>query len=245
MPEGGWPAIIFNHGYIPPEEYVREQKYLAYTAGFARAGYVVFMSDYRGHQDSEGIPEGGYYSPAYTRDVLYGLSAVEQLPTVNKDKIGMWGHSMGGHVTLRSMVVSDKIKVGVIWAGVVTSYEDMRENWMRRRSWQPSEREMTPQRRRLTDMIALYGEPDDTLPFWQAISPIFHLGELDGPIQLHHGTADAEVPVLFSQRLDEALAKAGKGHEIYIYEGADHNLSGSAFTPAMQRSISFFDSVLK
>jgi len=46
-PEGGWPAIIFNHGYIRPESYRREEKYVAYIAGFASKGYVVFMPDYR------------------------------------------------------------------------------------------------------------------------------------------------------------------------------------------------------
>ena len=30
---------------------------------------------------------------------------------VDSNKIGMWGHSMGGHITLESMVVSKDIKV--------------------------------------------------------------------------------------------------------------------------------------
>jgi len=29
----------------------------------------------------------------------------------------MWGHSMGGEITLRAMVVSRDINAGVIWAG--------------------------------------------------------------------------------------------------------------------------------
>jgi len=37
-PEGGWPAIVFNHGYIAPSEYKTAEKYVAYVDGFARNG---------------------------------------------------------------------------------------------------------------------------------------------------------------------------------------------------------------
>ncbi|OGM77192.1 hypothetical protein A2188_01485 [Candidatus Woesebacteria bacterium RIFOXYA1_FULL_43_9] len=56
-PQGGWPAIIFNHGYIQPEQYRTTEKYVAYTDAFSRNGYVVFKPDYRGHGNSEGRPE--------------------------------------------------------------------------------------------------------------------------------------------------------------------------------------------
>ena len=37
----------------------------------------------------------------------------------------MWGHSMGGYITLRSMVITNTIKAGVIWAGVVGPYPNL------------------------------------------------------------------------------------------------------------------------
>ena len=40
---------------------------------------------------------------------------------------------MGGYLTLRSMVISHDIKVGVIWAGVVGDYEDLLYNWRQAR----------------------------------------------------------------------------------------------------------------
>ena len=43
----------------------------------------------------------------------------------------MWGHSMGGYITVRSMVTAGDIKAGVIWAGVVASYPDLMERWRR------------------------------------------------------------------------------------------------------------------
>ena len=77
MPQFGWPVIIFNHGYIPPAEYRTTEKYLAYTDAFSRNGYILFRPDYRGHGNSEGNPEGGYYSPAYTIDVLNAVSSIK------------------------------------------------------------------------------------------------------------------------------------------------------------------------
>jgi len=140
-PEGGWPAIVFNHGYIPPEQYATTERYVAYVDGFASNEYIVIKPDYRGHGNSEGEPQGAYFSPGYTVDVLNAVSSIKNYPSVNPDKIGMWGHSLGGSITLRSMVVSGNIKAGVIWAGVVASYEDMMSNWRRDRPWRPSERE--------------------------------------------------------------------------------------------------------
>ena len=74
--------------------------------GFARNGYVVFRPDYRGHDQSEGNASGGYGSPDYTIDVLNALSSVKRYAAVDPERIGMWGHSMGGHITLRSMVTT-------------------------------------------------------------------------------------------------------------------------------------------
>ena len=62
VPKDGFPVIVFNHGYIPPEQYRTTEKYLAYQAGFAKSGYIVFKPDYRGHGFSEG--KSSRWSPA-------------------------------------------------------------------------------------------------------------------------------------------------------------------------------------
>ena len=51
---------------MPPDEYRTTERYVQYVDYFARSGYIVFRSDYRGHGSSEGPPEGGYGTPAYT-----------------------------------------------------------------------------------------------------------------------------------------------------------------------------------
>jgi dipeptidyl aminopeptidase/acylaminoacyl peptidase len=239
-PEGGWPVIIFNHGYIPPEQYRTTQRYEAYVGGFARQGFVVFKPDYRGHGNSEGDPQGAYYSDAYIADVMNAMASVKKMPEVNPDRVGMWGHSMGGHLTLRAMVISKDVKAGVIWAGVVGSYQDMIYNWRRSRPWQPSTQEQQSRRPSRQALIDQFGGPDANTAFWDSISPIKFVSDISGPVQIHHGTADGDVPWEFSQSLEDALEAASKPVELYLYEGADHNLSGAAFSPALNRSVEFF-----
>jgi dipeptidyl aminopeptidase/acylaminoacyl peptidase len=248
MPATGWPVIIFNHGYIPPAQYRTTERYVAYVDGFARNGYIMFRSDYRGHGDSEGEAAGGYGSPAYTIDVLNAISAIKNYPQADPTRIGMWGHSMGGSITLRSMVVSGDIKAGVIWAGVVASYPDLFARWRRPVS-NGDDPAPTPDptsrrgrwRRELTEA---YGSPDDNPEFWASISPNSYLSDLSGPIQLHHGTADDSVPVEFSETLTEQMETAGQPVELYTYTGDNHNISAN-FSAAMQRSIQFFDEHVK
>ena len=244
-PAGGWPAIVFNHGYIPPEQYITTERYVAYIDGFARQGYVVFKPDFRGHGESEGNPSGAYYSDGYISDVLNAVASVKKYKDVNSAKIGMWGHSMGGHLTLRSMVISGDIKAGVIWAGVVGSYEEMINNWRRRVSWAPSQAERQFRRPGRQDLLDKYGTPEQNPNFWNSISPIKYVSEISGPVQLHHGTSDESVPWEFSQSLKNALEQAGEKVEYFTYEGSDHNLSGAAFNLAMARSVEFFNKYLK
>jgi dipeptidyl aminopeptidase/acylaminoacyl peptidase len=131
VPAGGWPAIVFNHGYIPPDIYRTTERYIAYVDKLARSGYIVFRIDYRGHDQSQGEATGAYGNPGYLVDVLNAVASIKKLPQANPERIGMWGHSLGGFLTLRAMVISKDIKAGVIWAGVVGSYPDLVYNWRR------------------------------------------------------------------------------------------------------------------
>lgn len=245
-PKSGWPVVIFNHGYIPPETYQTTERYVAYVAGFARNGYIVFKPDYRGNGKSEGQPEGAYYSPAYAIDVLNAVYSMQKYPGANPDKIGMWGHSLGGNITLRDLVVDTKnIKAAVIWGGVVGSYEDLMNNWQRRVAYQPPQRELALRnnyRKRITDT---YGTPQSNPGFWQSVDPTYFLSDITAPIQLHVGSDDEEVPTAFSQSLFDKLKKLGKTVEYYNYPGGDHNISSPNFEIAIKRSIDFFDKYLK
>lgn len=245
-PATGWPVIVFNHGYIPPAQYRTTERYVAYVDGFARNGYIVFRSDYRGHGSSEGEAAGGYGSPAYTIDVLNAVSAIKAFPEADPERIGMWGHSMGGHITLRAMVTTGDIKAGVIWAGVVASYPDLLARWRRANDGSPAPTpDPTSTRGRWRrELLDTYGSPEENPQFWAAISPNSYAADLSGPIQLHHGTADDSVPYEFSELLLAQVQAVGKPVELYLYDNDNHNISNS-FSTAMARSVAFFDTYLK
>jgi len=253
-PATGWPAIIFNHGYIPPAAYRTLERYVAYVDTIARNGYIVFKSDYRGHGNSEGRAEGGYGTPGYTADVLNALAAVKAYKDADPNRIGMWGHSMGGSLVLRAMVVSKEIKAGVIWGGVVAPYPNIFA-----RVTDPTRPTATPRvtatpippgglgpygRPWRQELTAKYGTPEQNPAFWASISPNSYLADISGPLQLHHSVTDEEVPVAASKELYAEMQAAGKLAELYTYPGDNHDIAAN-FGIAMQRTVAFFDRYVK
>ncbi|WP_216323877.1 alpha/beta hydrolase family protein [Deinococcus aestuarii] len=234
-PAGGWPAVVFNHGYIPPNVYRTTERYVAYQDAFARASFVTLKSDYRGHGSSQGEALGGYYSPGYTTDVMNALASLKKDPRVNANRIGMWGHSMGGFVTLRAMVIDPSIKAGVIWAGVVGDYDQIMNEW---NSPVPASipRRVLELRKKA---VAKYGTPKANPKFWNTLSANSYLRDLGGPLQLHIGTADEDVPVAFHTSLVTQLRSIGKPVQSYVYPGDNHDLTRNLYT-ALARSVAFF-----
>lgn len=240
-PVTGWPVIIFNHGYIPPAEYRTTEKYIAYTDAFSRNGYIVFKSDYRGNGSSEGQAVGAYGSNAYTIDVLNAVASIKKYKDADAKRIGIWGHSMGGFITLRSMVVNKDIKAGVIWGGVVASYPDLINRWRRNTTRPTISGGLRGWRQTFIDQ---YGSPEENPKFWNSISANTYLKDISGPLQLHHGTADTSVPLEFSETLEKQMKDAGRTVELYTYKGDDHNIVTNLYT-ALQRSVDFFDIYVK
>lgn len=242
-PAGGWPAILFNHGYIPPDVYRTTERYIAYVDRIASSGYIVFRIDYRGHDRSEGEPLGAYGDPGYFIDVMNAIASLKLFPQANPARLGIWGHSMGGYLALRAMVVSKDIKAGVIWAGVVGSYQDLIYNWRRTGPGVTPSPSSTGRGWR-QQWLGRYGTPQENPVFWNSISANSYLQDLSGPIQLHHGTADEDVPLQFSEALYEQIRSAGKYAELYTYPGDNHNIS-NYFGKAMTLTIEFYDQYLR
>jgi dipeptidyl aminopeptidase/acylaminoacyl peptidase len=236
-PLTGFPVVIFNHGYIPPDQYRTTERYVAYVDAFARNGYIVIKSDYRGHGDSEGNAGNAYGSPGYVIDVLNALASARRYPDADPDRIGMWGHSMGGYITLRAMVANQHIRAGVIWAGVVASYEEMFRSW-----FGPIDPNGRPGWR--TNLVTQYGTPDENPAFWNSLSANAYLADLSGPVQIHHGTGDDTVPYLYSTQLEEQIRAAGKTAELFLYDGDDHNIATNRDN-ALTLSVVFFNKYVR
>lgn len=243
VPAGGFKAIVFNHGYIPPQSYQPTERYVAYVGTLASHGFVVFKIDMRGHGNSEGDPTGSYFSPAYTIDAIAALKSLQTLDFVDPDGIGMWGHSMAGNLVLRAMLIEPDIKAAVIWAGAVYSYDDMTKYRISDPSSPPSSVE-TPSRRRGRELREAYGEPNTGVPYWQAVSLTEHIDYLQRPLQIHHAADDPVVNIGYSLDLVSVLQEHGKVYEFYEYEGGGHDIDSPYFNTAMERTIAFFQTYL-
>ncbi len=242
-PSQGWPAIVFVHGYIPPEQYQTTQRYDAYVDYLAQNGFVVFKIDLRGHGNSEGVASGTYYSGDYIIDTLNARAALAASDLTTEDRIGLWGHSMAGNIVLRSMTVAQNVPAGVIWAGSVYTYEDFSQFDIMDDSYQPPD-EGSERDRKREQLRARHGafSPDD--PFWRQVPPTNYLDSVTGALQLHHARNDTVVPVGYSRNLDEILDDTTLSHERYEYETGGHNIQSPAFGTAMQRTVEFFNAQL-
>ena len=210
--------------------------YVTTQDGLARSGFVTYKPDFRGHGTSEGFASGAHFSETYIVDTLNAIAALENYKEVDPNRIGLWGHSNGGLTGLRVIVITEKIKASVFWAGVVGSYTDMLETYISKIDFL---------QRLAPVVIEEFGYPSDEPDYWNRIDPYTYIEFIFGPIQLHHGISDSSVPIELSISLTDALQKKGKEVEFYQYAGAGHNMYGTAFSEAMNRTIVFYKTHLK
>lgn len=240
IPSGGWPGIIFIHGYIPPKQYETTSRYVAYVDFLASQGFAVLKIDLRGHGQSEGQAGGAYYSSDYVVDTLNAYVALQRHPNINPDRIGLWGHSMSGNVVMRSAAVKPTIPAVVIWAGVGYTYEDIQKYRIADASYQRPPSMPTTQGRRRNVLIDAYGEPNLKVSFWKKFAPSSYLNELKGAIQIHHAVDDDVVNIGYSRDLNALLENTSVPHELYEYPSGGHNIEGYSFTQAMTRTAEFY-----
>ena len=81
------PAVVTSHGYLNNKE-MTDANYVE----LARRGYVVLAIDQPDHGDSEVTESFFILQPS---GVYQGVLAVSRMPFVDKEKIGVTGHSMG------------------------------------------------------------------------------------------------------------------------------------------------------
>lgn len=244
-PKGGFSAIVFVHGYIPPTEYKTQEKYTDYINYLSRNGFIVFKIDLRGHGQSEGQATGAYFSSGYVIDTLNAYSALQNSALVNPNKIGLWGHSMAGNVILRAMAVNTSIPAIVIWAGAVYTYIDQREYGINDSSYRPPQitSSIRNTRQSIFDKV---GTPSaNGNKFWQEIAPTSYLNDLSGAIQINHAANDEVVDIRYSKNLNELLNKTSVPHEFFTYPTGGHNITGLSFTKAMENTVRFFNKFLE
>ncbi len=246
---GPFPLLLANHGGFqawffvrvrPPDE--REvplparRSFQQWCSDLARAGYVVLVSGYRGQVTPLGRSDGEIeFGKGEVADVLNLLECGKTLPYVDRNRIGMWGHSHGGLITALAAQRSSDLRAGIVCAAPVdTSFgTELGPNRMRHRSeWLLQgdyDRAFTawpPWRgiafsRLFGTLVEGRATLEQTRLEMVARTPYLFAGQTLCPLLLVCGDADDLYPD--AVELDAALAGAGKEHEIHIFPGQHHS----------------------
>jgi dipeptidyl aminopeptidase/acylaminoacyl peptidase len=147
------------------------------------------------------------------------------LKNADAGNIGLWGHSMGGGIVMRVMVIDPDIKAGLLYASV---HADERVNLAHfREDGRGYEKSQAPE-----DSIS-------------QISPLNFLARVNAPISIHHGDQDERVPYEWSNFLFESLYQLGKNVTYEVYPEQLHTFRGAGDTRFINNSIQFFDQYMK
>jgi fermentation-respiration switch protein FrsA (DUF1100 family) len=233
-----FPVALLLHGYIDPDEYETVAYTRRYADALAEAGYFVIHPNFRNYPPSDSGPDP--YRIGYAIDVLNLIAIVREqsrdplgtLRRANADDINLWGHSMGGGVTLRVITVINEpyLKSAVLYGSMSG---DEARNYGRIRSWAGSQRARF-------ELAA----PPETLA---AISPIHHLARVEAAVAVHHSYADDVVPVEWSEEVCDVLAGLHAAGEIphapecFFYDLQPHTFRGGGDELFIERTIEFFN----
>lgn len=229
----GFPVIIVNHGHIPPEQYSIERSYSLVTSYYASNGFMVLKPDYRGHDKSENGNDPNTERLSYAIDVLNLLYLIPTLNDADKDNIFVYGHSMGGGVTLTVLEVANNINAATLWAAVSIEFPESLLYFIRKRHSEEANSLLS----RLEEVF--------TQEDFYKLSPINYLKYITAPIIIQHGTKDDSVPIEWSDQLAEKLKNNNIYYEYYKYENDDHNFAKGNFYKVLKKDIEFFKKYMK
>lgn len=227
------PVIIALHGYIDPALYYTLDYTTHYADALASAGYIVFHPNLRGYQPSD---DGeNLFRVGMAIDVLNLIALIQAqsggtdlLKNADPSAIGLWGHSMGGGITTRVITVTDDVKAAVLYAAMTG---DEQKNYEAIRGW-------SGQTRGLDELNV----PAEAL---MNISSMYFFGNITSAISIHHGTADALVPMEWSQTTCGQLQSLGRDAECHYYENMPHTFYGDGDQQFIQNTVEFFNQRLK
>jgi dipeptidyl aminopeptidase/acylaminoacyl peptidase len=207
------PAIVWIHGDGIAQNYdgwdIRRDYavYYGFHQYLAQQGYVVLAPDYRG---SVGYGREWRLAPYRDlggldyEDVAAGVPYLESLLYVDAERVGVWGLSYGGFLTLQALTRDPELfRCGVDVAGVSDFRDWFRDpggNWVGGR----------------------LGDPRESPAAYVQAAPIERVSRIARPLLVLHGTADVNVPFLESVKLVDELAKRGKDFDFVVYPGEFH-----------------------
>lgn len=227
------PAIIWIHGSGADQNYLAwhpgyYRMYYAVSVYLAQQGYVILSPDYRGSSGySRDWATGASrdLGGGETQDVNGGADYLKTLDYVDPNRIGVWGLSYGGFMTMQSILTDPKLFQCAIEVAGVGDWETWTTGGM---------------------ILGRLGETPVTDPsLYDRSAPAKHLDRLETPLMVLAGTNDANVPFWETLKVLDSLEKAGKPFEMAIYPGEIHFFRRAyVLRDAWKRSEAFFDTYL-
>jgi dipeptidyl aminopeptidase/acylaminoacyl peptidase len=227
-----FPAVIINHGYIPPDAYSTTGSYKTIADRYARNGFLVFKPDYRGHDESEGKDSGPFRTIHYSIDVLNLIASMSGVDEWDGAHLFLYGHSMGGEVSLRVLEVVGNINAASLWAPVSAAIPENTLYFIRQGSYKNAEAYLN----------ALHGAASRS--DYTDLSPVEHTAYIKAEIVLHHGTDDEDVPFDWSLSLIKAFEETGVKVTFYRHPGDNHNLSRFDYPGIIDKDIAYFKTLI-
>jgi len=175
----------------------------------ADSGAIVFLVDNRSAAGKSKIDANTIakqlYGPVEMNDLLDGIAWLKSQPYVDPDRVGIWGWSGGGSMTLQAMTSSGEFAAGASVAPV--------SDW------------------RYYDTIyteRYMGRPQDNEEGYDASSNTARAADLQGRLMLIHGTYDDNVHPQNSWAFSDGLIEAGITFDMMIYPMRKHGISDDA-----------------
>ena len=228
--DGPFPVVIMLHGYVEPAQYRTVAYSARYADALADSGFLVIHPNLRRFAPSPDAPN--QLGIGDTIDTLNLISLVRQqagsegmLKKADAERIALWGHSMGGGIVLRMLILDPQLRGGLLYASI---HSDEAANLAH---FEEDGRG-----------VSKINAPPDAL---ELISPAAYLERIEVPLSIHHGDADAVVPVEWSQQLCEDLLEMGKDVECEIYPDQPHTFVNSGDGQFIERSVSFFKQIME
>jgi dipeptidyl aminopeptidase/acylaminoacyl peptidase len=226
------PALVWIHGSGSDQNFLgwhpgSYRMYYSLCQYLTQQGYVVLTPDYRGSSGFSRDWSSGVYMAVGvgdTADVASGADYLKTLPYVDPDRIGVFGLSYGGFLTLQALTADPTLwRAGIDVAGVV--------DWATYGSGYTYPR---------------LGTPVQNPEIYKVSAPILHMDKLVRPLLIMQGTNDTNVSFVDSLRLMDVLIKMGKPFESQIYPGEIHFFRRDiVLRDAWKRVEDFFDRQLK
>ncbi|MCL6480866.1 MAG: S9 family peptidase [Firmicutes bacterium] len=193
----------------------------------AQKGFLIFILDNRGMAGRGHVFE----TPIHQRlgevelaDQLAGVEYLKSLPYVDGGRIGIWGWSYGGYMTLYAMFNAPEIFQAGFAGAPVTDWRQYDTIYTERYLKRPQE------------------NPEG----YRRSSPVNQAGHLKGKLLIAHGTADDNVHYANTVQLQEQLIRHGRYAEILVYPGRGHGISDArARIHLFHRVTQFFEETLR